>query len=64
MSKINEIENAIVQIEVGRFQKMVDQYLYRKYKYDNIHSLGSQQGTDKTTKVWTLLSVECIVMIA
>lgn len=50
MSKINEIENAILQIEGGRFQKMVDQYLYRKYKYNNMHSLGSQQGTDKTTK--------------
>ena len=58
------LENAIVQIEGGRFQKMVEQYLYKKYKYDNIHSLGSQHGTDKTAKEWTLLNKEHFVMIA
>lgn len=50
MSKINEIENAIKQLEGGRYQSLMDQYLYRKFKYDNIQSLGSQEGTDKTTK--------------
>lgn len=50
MSKINQIENAILQLEGGKFQKLVDQYLYRKYKFSNIQSLGSQQGTDKPTK--------------
>ena len=50
MSKINDIENAIKQLEGGRYQSLMDQYLYRKFKYDNIQSLGSQEGTDKTTK--------------
>lgn len=50
MSKINQIENAILQLEGGKFQKLVDQYLYLKYKFTNIQSLGSQQGTNKTTK--------------
>ena len=50
MSKINQIENAILKLEGGKFQKLVDQYLYRKYKFSNIQSLGSQQGTDKPTK--------------
>ncbi len=50
MSKINEIENAIKQLEGGRYQSLMDQYLYRKFKYDNIQSLGSKEGTDKTTK--------------
>ena len=50
MSKINQIENAILQLEGGKFQKLVDQYLYLKYKFTNIQSLGSQQGTNKITK--------------
>lgn len=50
MSKINQIENAILQLEGGKFQKLVDQYLYLKYKFTNIQPLGAQQGTDKTTK--------------
>lgn len=50
MSKINEIEKAILQLEGGRYQSLMDQYLYKKYNFDNIQSLGSQLGTDKTTK--------------
>ena len=50
MSKINQIENAILGLEGGRYQKLMDSYLFRCFGYTNIVSYGSQDGTDKTTK--------------
>lgn len=50
MSKINIIQNAIKELEGGSFQKLFDAYLYKKYKFENIHTLGVQEGTNKTTK--------------
>ena len=45
----NKIEQHIKELEGGKFQKLGDAYLSRKYDF-NIVSLGSQEGTDKTTK--------------
>lgn len=50
MSRLNRIQNEIKQLEGGRFQKLCDIYLYRKRNWENIVSLGSMEGTDKTTK--------------
>lgn len=50
MSKLNRIQNEIKQLEGGRFQNLCDVYLYRKRNWENIVSLGSMDGTDKTTK--------------
>lgn len=50
MSRLNRIQNEIKQLEGGRFQKLCDIYLYRKRSWENIVSLGSMEGTDKTTK--------------
>ncbi|MFQ8704770.1 MAG: hypothetical protein ACLR9T_01800 [Thomasclavelia sp.] len=50
MSKINTIQNAIKELEGGSFQKLFDAYLYKKYKFTNIQTLGVQDGTNKTTK--------------
>lgn len=53
MSKINDIQKAILSLGAGAYQKMMDAYLYRKYGFDNIMSfmpLGSHSGTDKTTR--------------
>ena len=50
MSWINKIENAIKELEGGRFQNLGDAYLRKKYHFQNLVSLGSQEGTDKTTK--------------
>ena len=50
MSKINVIQNAIKELEGGSFQKLFDAYLYKKYKFTNIQTLGVQEGTNKTTK--------------
>lgn len=49
MTLINKLENAIKELEGGRFQKLGDEYLRKKYDF-KIVSLGSQEGTDKTTK--------------
>ncbi|TDM45400.1 hypothetical protein ETI08_08495 [Macrococcoides goetzii] len=50
MSRLNRIQTEIKQLEGGRFQKLCDIYLYRKMEWENIVSLGSKEGTDKTTK--------------
>lgn len=50
MSKINIIQNAIKELDGGSFQKLFDAYLYKKYKFKNIQTLGVQDGTNKTTK--------------
>ena len=50
MSKVNRIQNAVLQLEGGAFQSLVDEYLYKKYHFDNIQTLGLQTGTHKPTK--------------
>lgn len=50
MSKINAIQQAILQLDGGKYQKLMDAYLYKKFKYTNIEPLGSHTGTDKVTK--------------
>lgn len=50
MTKINEIQKAITQLEGGAYQSLMDAYLYVKYGYSNISELGSQLGTNKTVK--------------
>lgn len=39
-----------MELEGGAFQKLFDAYLYKKYKFKNIQTLGVQTGTNKTTK--------------
>ena len=50
MSNVNLIQSAIMQLEGGTFQKLFDEYLYKKYKFKNIQTLGVQTGTNKPTK--------------
>ena len=50
MSNVNLIQSAIMQLEGGAFQKLFDEYLYKKYKFKNIQTLGVQTGTNKPTK--------------
>lgn len=50
MSKINAIQKAIKELEGGKYQKLVDAYLLKKYGLENINALGIQEGTDKPTK--------------
>ena len=50
MSKINQIQQAILSLGGGAYQKLMDAYLLKRYKFENIMPLGSHVGTDKTTK--------------
>ena len=50
MSRINEIQQKILELEGGAFQKLFDAYLYKKYQFNNIQTLGVQTGTNKPTK--------------
>lgn len=59
MSIINTVEKAIVSLDGGKYQKLMDAYLMRKYQFSNIHPLGVQTGTDKTTKGTPDSYVEC-----
>ena len=59
MSIINTIENAIISLDGGKYQKLMDAYLMRKYHFSNIHPLGVQTGTDKPTKGIPDSYVEC-----
>ena len=48
LSKITEIENAIIQLGPGEFQKFCDTFLSQKH-YGKITGLGMKSGTLKTT---------------
>ena len=50
MVKIEKIQQAILRLNGGQFQEIMDQYLYKKYKFSNITCLGTKAGTSKTTK--------------
>lgn len=47
MSKLNQIQNAIQELEGGAFQKLVASYLYKK-GYKKINAIGSVIGSNKT----------------
>lgn len=46
MSKINQIQNKLRELDGGAFQKLADAYLHKK-GYKQINSLGSVIGADK-----------------
>lgn len=49
MSKLNQIQNKILELDGGAFQKLADSYLYKK-GYEAITSRGSVSGADKVRK--------------
>ena len=50
MSKINQIQTAILSLGSGAYQKLMDSYVMKKYGFSNIMPLGSHSGTNKVTK--------------
>lgn len=50
MGYLNRVQQAILELEGGAFQKLFDRYLVKKYKFKNIQTLGVQAGTNKPTK--------------
>jgi len=49
MSKINQIQNKLRELEGGAFQKLADAYLHKK-GYERINPLGSVIGANKVRK--------------
>jgi hypothetical protein len=49
MSKINQIENALLSLGGAAFQKLADAYLHKK-GYEQINSIGTVIGSDKDRK--------------
>lgn len=49
MSKFNQIENKLKELDGGTFQKLADVYLYKK-GYEQINPLGSVTGSNKVRK--------------
>jgi len=49
MSKINQVQQALLEIGDGKFQKLADAYLVER-GYDRINSIGSVVGADKVKK--------------
>lgn len=50
MSKLNIIQQKILTLDGGEYQKLMDEYLYKKFGYTNLEPLGSHTGTNKVTK--------------
>ncbi len=50
MSKLNLIQQKIIELDGGSFQNLFDAYLHEKYSFSNINPLGSHDGTNKVTK--------------
>ena len=40
MSNINIIQNKIMELDGGEFQKLFDEYLYKRNGFSNIQTLG------------------------
>lgn len=49
MVKIRKIQQAIMDLDGGEYQELMNDYLHKKFKYSNITCLGSEVGTSKTT---------------
>lgn len=50
MNSIKHIQSEIMKLEGGAFQTLFDAYLYKRFKFKNIQTLGVQTGTNKPTK--------------
>lgn len=50
MSRLNAIQQKIIELDPASYQKMMDSYFCNKYGFQNIMSLGSKEGQNKTTK--------------
>ncbi len=49
MSKLNQIQDELRQLDGAKFQKLCDAYLHRR-GYDTINPLGSMIAKDKVVK--------------
>ncbi|MBB5187980.1 hypothetical protein HNQ57_002258 [Zhongshania antarctica] len=49
MAKLNQIKSKLLELEVGVFQRLCDDWLHRK-GYENINPIGMMQTTDRVVK--------------
>ena len=47
MSKFLEIQNAILSLGPGEFQRLCSDYSTKKFEFSNMHDFGSKEGTNK-----------------
>ena len=50
MVKIKLIQQAILGLNGGEYQEIMNDYLFKKFKFSNITCLGSESGSSNTTK--------------
>lgn len=50
LSKVLDIQNKILQLSGGEFERLFDAYVFKRYSFSDIHTLGVQTGTNKPTK--------------
>lgn len=49
MSRFVEIQSKVLSLGPGEYQRLCSAYSKKKYKLDNMHDIGSKEGTNKTT---------------
>lgn len=49
MSKFIEIQSSILSLGPGEYQRLCSTYAIQKYNLNNMHDIGSKEGTNKTT---------------
>lgn len=49
MSRFVEIQSKVLSLGPGEYQRLCSAYIKKKYRLDNMHDIGSKEGTNKTT---------------
>lgn len=50
MSKFIKVQQGIIGLGPGEYQRLCSDYIIKIKKYDNMHDFGSKEGSNKTTK--------------
>jgi hypothetical protein len=50
MSKFLKIQQGILGLSPGEYQRFCADYIIKKKNYKNVHDIGSKEGTNKTTR--------------
>ena len=50
MSRFTNIQNAILSLSPGDYQRLCSEYIMKKKCFTNMHDIGAKEGTNKTTR--------------
>lgn len=50
MSKFLKVQQGILGLSPGEYQRFCADYIIKKKRYENMHDIGSKEGSNKTTK--------------